>query len=134
MRTAVLAVVLLTATACMGDTVPDPVDTSKPGPTALTIEISPGKGEGPTKLWTLICPDRGSLPNRQNACKRLDAIEDPFAPVPKNVACTQIYGGPQVAYVRGRFHDRRIATRFSRGDGCEIDRWNRVRFLFPSAG
>jgi hypothetical protein len=47
------------------------------------------------------------------------------------VACTEIYGGPQVAEVRGTFKGRRIQARFTRANGCEIDRWDRHRFLFP---
>jgi hypothetical protein len=48
------------------------------------------------------------------------------------MACIEIYGGPQVAEVRGTFRGRQVAARFSREDGCQIERWDRVRFLFPS--
>jgi hypothetical protein len=60
-------------------------------------------------------------------------LRDPFAPVPKNVACTEIYGGPQVARVRGVFRGRRVRAGFDRTNGCEIARWNRVAFLFPTS-
>ncbi|MGH2922070.1 MAG: SSI family serine proteinase inhibitor, partial [Gaiellaceae bacterium] len=65
------------------------------------------------------------------ACRRLEAFDRPFAPTPKNTACTLVYGGPQTAQVRGTFEGRRVNARFSRRNGCEIARWNRVRFLFP---
>lgn len=55
----------------------------------------------------------------------------PFEPVSRFVACTQVYGGPQVAEVRGTFKGRRIDARFNRTNGCEIERWNRHSFLFP---
>ena len=58
-------------------------------------------------------------------------LNRPFAPTPKNVACTQIYGGPQKALVTGRFRGTLVRASFSRTDGCELARWNRVRFLFP---
>jgi hypothetical protein len=45
--------------------------------------------------------------------------------------CTQIYGGPQEALVTGTFGGRRVWARFSRRNGCEIARWNRIAFLFP---
>jgi hypothetical protein len=61
------------------------------------------------------------------------ALRRPFRGVPKDTACIQIYGGPQVAEVRGKLGDRRVASRFSRSDGCQIKRWNRVRFLFPTS-
>jgi hypothetical protein len=105
----------------------------KPSSTQLEISISlAGKG-APTKLWTLNCPVGGTLPNPARACRRLEALDDPFAPVPKNAACTAIYGGPQLADVRGTFRGRSINAHFARGNGCEIARWNRVRFLFPGA-
>jgi len=44
--------------------------------------------------------------------------------------CTEIYGGPQEALVRGVFRGRRVRATFRRRDGCEINRWNRVAFLF----
>jgi hypothetical protein len=60
-------------------------------------------------------------------------MDHPFAPVPKSAACTLIYGGPQVAEVDGKFRGRKVNARFTRQNGCEIARWNRVRFLFPNA-
>jgi len=101
------------------------------GSTALTIEISAGKSDRLTKVWTLTCPDQGSLPQPRRACERLAPMKKPFAATPKSSACTLVYGGPQVATVRGRFRGRTVSTRFSRTNGCEISRWNRVRFLFP---
>jgi hypothetical protein len=47
------------------------------------------------------------------------------------VACTQIYGGPEVARVTGRFRGNRIWAEFRRSDGCEIARWERLRPLLP---
>ena len=49
----------------------------------------------------------------------------------KSVACTEIYGGPEIADVQGTFRGKPVNTRFLRTNGCEIARWNRVRFLFP---
>jgi hypothetical protein len=95
----------------------------------LEISLSAG-GDAVTKLWTLRCPPGGTLPNRAEACRRLEELDDPFAPVPKSAACTLIYGGPQTAEVRGMFKGRTVNAHFSRGNGCEIARWNRVRFLF----
>jgi hypothetical protein len=83
--------------------------------------------------WTLRCgPVGGTLPRRKRACERLLALRRPFRPVPPGSACTEIYGGPHVAEVRGMLRGRRVAAQFRRTDGCQIERWNRVRFLFPS--
>jgi hypothetical protein len=56
--------------------------------------------------------------------------ESPFLPLSPTTVCTQIYGGPQEALVRGTFRRRRVSIRFARRNGCEIARWTRVAFLF----
>ena len=50
-------------------------------------------------------------------------------PTPRDKACSMIYGGPQQAVVSGTLAGRRVWARFTRRDGCEIARWNRVAFL-----
>jgi subtilisin inhibitor-like len=98
--------------------------------TTLEITVQPQGAGGATRTRTLLCPAGGSLPRARDACRRLARLRDPFAPVPKNVACTEIYGGPQLARVAGIFRGRRIGASFNRRNGCEIARWNRVAFLF----
>ena len=67
-----------------------------------------------------------------SACAGLSRAPDgAFAPVPPATVCSQIYGGPQVAVVRGLFRGRRVRAAFTRRNGCEIARWNRLAFLFP---
>ena len=103
--------------------------------TSLHLTVWPnGEGHPGKREWTLRCaPAAGTLPNAATACRRLSALKAPFAPVPKDAACTEIYGGPQEALVTGRFRGQMIRARFSRRDGCQIARWNRVKFLFPIA-
>ena len=103
--------------------------------TSLHITVWP---EGPSmpgkRSYTLQCePVGGTLPHRASACAKLARVAHPFAPTPKDVACTLIYGGPQEALVTGRFRGHRVRAHFNRKDGCEIARWNRVRFLFAGA-
>jgi hypothetical protein len=104
-------------------------------PTSLNITVWPnGHGELPKRGYTLRCnPLGGTLPQRANACARLARLSRPFAPVPKGVACTAIYGGPQEALITGRLRGYPVRARFNRQNGCEIHRWNRVRYLFPGA-
>jgi hypothetical protein len=104
-------------------------------PTSLQITVWPnGQGELPKRTYTLRCnPAGGTLPKRADACAKLARMARPFAPVPKDIACTTIYGGPQEALITGRLRGYAVRARFSRTNGCEIGRWNRVRFLFPGA-
>ena len=103
--------------------------------TSLHITVWP---EGPGKArqtYTLRCaPAAGTLPKRAAACARLARMTRPFAPTPKNVVCTQLYGGPAEALVTGRLRGYSVNARFGRQDGCEVARWNRVAFLFPGVG
>src|SRR5919198_4610550 len=102
--------------------------------TSLHIAVWPEGPHGPKRAWTLRCdPVGGTLPHRATACRRLAAISRPFRPVPKDAVCTEIYGGPQTALVTGRLRGSRVGARFNRRNGCEIARWERVRFLFPVA-
>jgi hypothetical protein len=98
---------------------------------SLTITVFPnGPGKG-SHTWTLRCsPPGGTLPAAAAACRRLLAARAPFATPPPMTVCTQVYGGPQEAVVRGTFAGRRIRVRFTRRDGCAIARWDKVRFLF----
>jgi hypothetical protein len=129
-RLAVLGFVLLLATGCMSRSTSDGDGRSES--TSLEISVTPG-GEAPTKVWTLRCPEGGTLPDAAEACRKLESLDDPYAPVPKDVACTQVYGGPQEADVRGLFRGRPVEAHFDRGNGCEIARWDKVQFLFPGA-
>jgi hypothetical protein len=64
------------------------------------------------------------------ACgKLLAAGRAIFAPTPRGMACTMIYGGSQEALVTGTLDGQKVWARFRRRDGCEISRWNRVAFL-----
>lgn len=108
------------------------------GETSLTVRYWPnGRDAGERVTWTLRCdPARGTLPRPVRACTRLAAGGTRlFAPDPKNVVCTQIYGGPQVARITGTFRGRSVAASFSRVDGCEIARWSRLSpWLLPPGG
>ena len=70
------------------------------------------------------------------ACAKLSSLAlGAFAQVPKDAVCTQIYGGPQKAVVKGTIGSARIWSSFRRRDGCEIGRWNRFSpWLLPPGG
>lgn len=90
-----------------------------------------------TVTWTLRCaPAGGTLPRPDRACARLaTGGAKLFAPLPKNIVCTEIYGGPQKARVVGTVSGRRVWATFTRTNGCHIDRWQRVSpWLLPPGG
>jgi hypothetical protein len=102
--------------------------------TQLSITVWPQGRAHPARTWALRCaPAGGTLPASASACRRLGAFRgNPFLPVPSGSICTQIYGGPREALVRGTFRGRRVWAMFRRRNGCEIARWDRVAFLFPA--
>jgi hypothetical protein len=101
--------------------------------TDLAVTVWPeGRGEGDSSRFTLRCaPAAGTLPRRATACQRLATMASPFAPLRKDLACTQIYGGPQQAVIAGTFRGHRIWTLVKATDGCEIARAKKLAFLLP---
>ena len=111
---------------------------SSSGQTALTITYWADGIQGADRdVWTLRCnPPRGTHPHPTVACRRLAAGGWKLVtPVPAGTICTEIYGGPQVARVVGLLQGRKVWARFTRVDGCQISRWNRLSpWLFPAGG
>ncbi len=105
-----------------------------PAAAHLRVTVWPsGRDAGGAVVRTLRCAPPGGTVRRPGlACRRLAALAHPFAPVPPHVFCTDIYGGPQEALVTGTFAGRTVWARFNRQNGCQIDRWNRVAFLFAA--
>ena len=105
--------------------------------TSLTVTYQPAGAEGGSETWTLSCdPAGGTLPDPDFACGHL-AVHgaELFAPVPGDTACTQIYGGPQVAQVEGTVGGEPVSETFSRTNGCEISRWDALSpWLLPPGG
>lgn len=102
--------------------------------TDLTIVVRSGAGQG-ERTWSLVCdPPGGDHPDPEGACRALEGMKSPFAPVPPGTPCTEIYGGPQTATVTGTFRGEPVDTKFSRTDGCQIARWDRHVALLVEAG
>lgn len=78
---------------------------------------------------TLTCdPPGGDHPQPEQACGVLDALE----PLPSDALCTEQYGGPQTATVRGTVRGRPVDLALSRTDGCRIAQWDRLVPLVPA--
>lgn len=76
-------------------------------PRIVTIDCAPGDDAPP-------CP----------AALALDAAD--FAPTPDDVMCTQQFGGPDEATVTGTINGEAVRADFTRVNGCEIARWDKV--------
>ena len=108
--------------------------TAATGPTRLRITVWPkGRAGAQVHRFTLTCaPARGTVPHPARACRLLRRLgAEAFAPTPPTAVCTEIYGGPAQARVRGLVGGRAVDARFSLSNGCEIARWNRVRAVVP---
>ena len=73
----------------------------------------------------------GSHPDAEAACAHLTALDDPFAPLPTDVVCTEQFGGPQTAHVLGRWNGEPVDLELSRTDGCRISQWDALGPLLP---
>ena len=108
---------------------------AEPG-TSLHVSSWAAAREGEGVEWDLECgPAGGSHPQAEEACALLEGLEeDAFAPVPDDVACTQIYGGPEEASVQGEWRGEPVEAQFNRTNGCEISRWDALVPLLPAPG
>jgi hypothetical protein len=88
----------------------------------LAVEVDPGG-----KTATVRC-------DAPEDCPEVDALDPKvFEPTPGNVACTQQYGGPETATVKGTFKGEQVDATFSRENGCEIARWQDAAPLLEAA-
>ena len=108
------------------------------GAVNLRIEADTGPGTK-VRQATLTCDGDGQRATgflrRRSAdklCRRAYALDRFLARAPdREQACTEIYGGPSRARVRGNVRGAAVNRRFARTDGCEIADWQRARLLLP---
>jgi hypothetical protein len=98
----------------------------------LVVTVDPdGRGPEPPKETRLSC----STPRESTVCADASALEpSDVEPVDAATACTQLFGGPETALLHGRVRGRAVDARFSRSNGCEIERWDNVAELLKAAG
>ncbi len=103
-------------------------------PADLTIQVD-ATGEGAVTTTTLTCgPAGGDHPDSAAACAAVTtAWPDGFDPVPPDVMCTEIWGGPQTAHVTGTVDGTPVDATFRRSDGCHMARWDALADLLGPA-
>jgi hypothetical protein len=126
-------VVVLALLAGCGGGGDDGDNTRSQSPTDLRIIVWPSGRSGDKHEATLRCsPAAGTLPDPEEACKRLESMKRRFVRPEGDVVCIEIYGGPAAAEIRGTFKGSQVNATFARSDGCEIALWDRHQFLFPA--
>ena len=126
LRLAIVLTGLLLLAGCGSDEDGEdsPAGSSAPA-TELTVTVWPKGRGGPMRERRVECPGA-------DVCGELSAQS--FAPVPRDMACTAIYGGPNVARVTGTLRGEAVDEQFSLEDGCQIARWERNRALLGPPG
>jgi hypothetical protein len=112
--------------ACAGDRSARPLEI-----TVVTVSTDPdGDGPEPERSARLRCPRTDMHP----ACRLLRALpRAALEPVPAEVTCAQIFGGPQTGRISGVLRGRRVIARYERTDSCEVERYERVAPLLRLA-
>jgi hypothetical protein len=134
LRAAATAAVLLSFLAGCGEGDDGGGGAPASGPTSaadLTVTVHPEGPAGPVRVRRIECERLGPGADTR-VCRRL--APEQLAPVPRNTACTAVYGGPGVARVTGTLGGERVDERFSLDDGCQIARWERNRRLLGAPG
>jgi hypothetical protein len=135
MRAALLIAVLVASVGCgAGQTASGAESTTtEASGTSLQMSVwSEGRGSGPPDKWVLRCdPVGGTLLRRAAACRQLATMKQPFAPLRKDLVCTDQYGGPHEALIAGTHRGSRIWVILTLRNGCEISRAKRLGFLVP---
>jgi hypothetical protein len=128
--TAAACALVALAAACGGD------DSDEPeSPAALeadlVVTVWPDGPEGQPERTRIQCQRLGE---GGEPCRGLAGLKpEQFEPVPNDVACPEIYGGPATARVRGELLGTPVDARFNRIDGCQMERWDRNRALLGDA-
>ncbi len=126
MRRAAVLIAAAVLAGCGSDE-PNPSAPGNDKLAQLTITVdSDGEGGAPAKELQLNCAE----PTDSVACGAAAGVSArDLAPTPGDTACTQLFGGPETATIKGTIRGEPVDAQFSRRDGCEIERWKRVEAL-----
>jgi hypothetical protein len=112
---------------------PDPAGGGiSPTQNDLTIHLDRGDGSA-AEQYTLVCAGvvEGTHPAARAACDHLSRMDDPFAPIPADAICTEVFDGPQTAHVTGRWGGEPVDLQLGRNNGCRTAQWDSLGPLLP---
>ena len=66
-------------------------------------------------------------PSAKKECDRLAKMKDE----PGGQVCSQVYGGPQTATIKGLLNKKPVDIKLSLSDGCKISQWEKWQWLVP---
>ena len=128
MRQLALGVLLAAALAGCGSD----EGTQAAGPTGqlanlvVTVDDDGARGTQKPRELKLDC----AKPTDSQACGAAAGVSAADLQEPRpDVACTQIYGGPEEATIKGKIRGEAVDASFKRTDGCQISRWDGVKAL-----
>jgi hypothetical protein len=124
-RLALAVIVALAFAACGSDEPTTPATGGGSDELAnLVVTVDPdGEESGAAKELQVTC----KAPTESDLCGAAAGLSAAdLAPTAEDVACTQQYGGPETATIKGTLRGEEVDASFSRTDGCEIARWDKV--------
>jgi hypothetical protein len=84
--------------------------------------------------YTLYCePAGGTVPDPAASCAQLLADPDLFAPQPVGIVCPMIMASAGRFVIDGTYLGRPVNETIADG-GCDLQRWDELRQIFPTAG
>jgi hypothetical protein len=124
-----LALLLLTASlaACGSDeATPSAGGDGTLASLTVTVDDDGADGAAEPRTLELQCAE----PTDSQACGAAAGISAAdVRETPDDTACTMQFGGPEEATITGTIRGDEIDASFSRTDGCEITRWEKVQAL-----
>lgn len=102
------------------DEAPPPHDPAA-GATELELTLDPDGPGGEEPLTATVSCEPGA---EDGPCARLTVADT--APIDPQTPCTEIYGGPDELTLEGTVAGEEVSATFTRANGCEIDRFERL--------
>jgi hypothetical protein len=118
-RLLLLPFLLVALAACGGTDVQEPGggSTAAPATTAAATNLV-------VTIWA--DPASTAAPTTTTVDRAPGATMKDFEPTAADQPCTEIYGGPGKATVTGTLDGAAVNATFSRSNGCEIARWEKL--------
>ena len=95
----------------------------------MTVDDDGAEGAGAARELELDVRRADRQPGVRGRRRRLG--RRPRADAGGDIACTQIFGGPEEATIKGTIRGEPVDATFTRTDGCEIARWDASRRCWP---